>query len=140
MPTPLHVPALVCIPAEHEPGMQSEPEGQFRHAPALHLPSVPHVDAAVATQTLLGSVVPLVAAAHVPLTPPVSAAEHAWQAVLHAVLQQNPSAQKPLVHSLAAAHARPFGFVPQEPATQNSPGAHAALVVQVVKHALGPHT
>jgi len=41
---------------------------------------------------------PVVTAAQVPLAPPVRAAAHALHAVLHALLQQNPSAQKPDAH------------------------------------------
>ncbi len=50
-----------------------------------------------------------------PSTPPLSAARHDWQSVLlpppQAVLQHTPSAQKPLVQSLAFAQAWPVGVV-----------------------------
>jgi hypothetical protein len=90
--------AVVCIPAEHDAAPHAVPLGQSRQAPAWHLPSVPHVDGAVATQTPRGSVVPLVTLLHIPFVPPVSAAEQAWHAEVHAESQQNLSAQEPLAH------------------------------------------
>jgi hypothetical protein len=45
--------------------------------------------------------------AHVPLVPPVNAAAQAWQVPVHAVLQQNPLAQKPLLHWSVAVHDAP---------------------------------
>jgi hypothetical protein len=48
----------------------------------------------------------------VPFRPcPFAAAEHAWHVPAHAALQQLPSTQKPLVHSLAAAQACPLIFL-----------------------------
>ncbi len=44
----------------------------------------------------------------VPLLPPVSAAVQAWQVPLHAVSQQTPSAQWPVVQSVSAAQAVPL--------------------------------
>jgi hypothetical protein len=95
------------MPPEQDAAPQTVPAGQSRHAPALHLPSVPHVEGAVATQTPRGSTVPFVALAHVPFVPPVRAAEHAMHAPEHAPLQQKPSTQKPLAHWSRAVHATP---------------------------------
>jgi hypothetical protein len=92
-PAPLQVAAAVLVAPRHDAEPQRVPDGQFRHAPALQLPSVPHVEAALTAQTPRGSAIPFVAVAHVPFVPLVSAAEHAWQAVLHAVSQQKPSTQ-----------------------------------------------
>jgi hypothetical protein len=52
--------------------------------------------------------VPTTADAHVPLAPPVSAAEQAWQVPVHAPLQHTPSTQKPLAHWSVALHVAPF--------------------------------
>jgi hypothetical protein len=62
VPEPLQVPSVVCIPDEHDAVAQTVPEGQSSHAPALHFPSVPQLEAAVAAQRLRGSSVPFVAA------------------------------------------------------------------------------
>jgi len=105
MPVPLQV-ALVCIPAVHWL-VQLVPEGQSAQAPAVHVPSVPQVVSAVTTQMPRGSLSPLVTFTHLPFMLPVSAAEQAWQAVLHAELQQKPSTQKPSAHWLAALHVAP---------------------------------
>jgi hypothetical protein len=60
----------------------------------------------VDAQSLSGSV-PVGIALHVPFATPFFVAEHAWQSPVHAVLQQTPSTQKPLVHSPAATQAFP---------------------------------
>jgi hypothetical protein len=83
------------------------PEGQSAQAPAWHVPSAPHVVAAVTGQSARGSALPLLAAAQVPSAPPVFAAEHAWQALPHAVSQHTPSTQNPLWHAAAVAQAAP---------------------------------
>jgi len=65
------------------------------HAPpAAHTPVFPHGGADPQRE----SDAPVVTDAQVPLLPPVLAAAHALHAVLHALLQQNPSAQKPDAH------------------------------------------
>jgi hypothetical protein len=48
--------------------------------------------------------------AHVPLLPPVLAAEHARQLPVQVVLQQTPSMQLPLEHSFGNAQAMPSAF------------------------------
>jgi hypothetical protein len=95
-PEPLHA-VVLCWPTEHDVA-HTVPDGQSRQRPPLHLPSVPQLDAAVTAHSPRGSVVPFEATPHVPFAPPVSAAAHAWHAAAHAVLQQNPSTQKPLTH------------------------------------------
>ena len=47
----------------------------------------------------------------VPVVPPVFAFVHAWHLLPHAVLQQTPSMQLPLVHSLAPAQSWPLPFL-----------------------------
>src|SRR5262249_49930690 len=111
VPVPLHVPWVVCVPAEHDAKTQTVPDTYFRHAPApSQVPSRPQVLTAAAVHSLSGSA-PATMKPQVPSAPaPFFAAEHAWQNPVHVVLQQTPSAQTPLVHSLAAAHARPVAF------------------------------
>src|SRR5439155_735503 len=75
--------------------------------PAAHAPVFPHGGALPQRE----SAAPVVTLAHVPLAPPVRAAEHALHDVLHALLQHNPSAQKPDVHWLAAVHVPPVAFL-----------------------------
>ena len=53
---------------------------------------------------------------------------------MHAVAQQTPCAQMPELHSVAAPHAVPFGFLPQLMLAQLFGETHSALVEQVVPH------
>jgi hypothetical protein len=73
--------------------------------PAAQLPVNPHGGAAVHWPD--GAAVPPVTLAHVPLVPPVSVAEHAMQVPVHAVLQQNPLAQRLFVHASSVVHGTP---------------------------------
>ncbi len=61
------------------------------------MPLVPHEVAAVVAHRLRG-LEPLMAGPHMPLVPPLSAAEQAMQLPVHAMLQRTPSAQTPLWH------------------------------------------
>ncbi len=74
-PEPLHA-AVVAVPFA-QADAHAVPAGQSWQAPAWHLPSVPQVDAAFVAHRPRGSAIPSFAAAHVPFTPPVRAAEHA---------------------------------------------------------------
>ena len=105
VPEPLQL-AVLWDPPAHDV-VQSVPEGQSAHAPALHLPSRPQLVCAVAAQRPRGSVVPLVAALQVPSAPPVSAPAQAWHAPVHAMSQRTPSTQKPLWHWSVPVHAAP---------------------------------
>jgi len=60
----------------------------------------------------------------VPLTPPVFAALHAWHDPVHAALQQIPSAQNPLKHSVASVHVSPVSFLHVPAASQIEPIEH----------------
>ena len=62
---------------------------------------------AEAAQRASGSAVPALTDAHVPLLTPVLADEQDEQVPLQAELQQNPEAQNPMAHSLAAVHVAP---------------------------------
>jgi hypothetical protein len=80
-PLPLHVLAAVCVADEHDAPAHAVPADHLRQAPLpLHAPSSPHVDALLAVQSLLGSS----PSATFPQVPVV----HAWQAPVHAELQQ----------------------------------------------------
>lgn len=54
---------------------------------------------------------------------------------MHASLQHTPSAQKPDVHSVAAAQGEPLGLPVHAPLTHLSPVAQSASDAQVVLHA-----
>jgi hypothetical protein len=62
-----------------------------------------------------------------PLTPePFFVAVQAWQRPVHAALQQTPSAQKPLTHSVPSTHASPFGALQTLDPLQTSEPAHSS--------------
>jgi hypothetical protein len=109
VPAPSHVRVAVSTPAEHEAAAHMVPDGHSWHTPPAHLPSLPQVDAAFAAHRPRGSIVPSITVAQVPFAPPVSAPEQLWQAPPHAVLQQKPSTQKPLVHWSFAVQAEASG-------------------------------
>jgi hypothetical protein len=76
MPLPLHMPAVVSCPLEHEAAPHAVPEAACWHVPpAAHLPVLPHVPVTAHWPT--GAVVPAVMLAHVPSAWPVSAIVHA---------------------------------------------------------------
>jgi hypothetical protein len=111
LPLPSHWVSFVSMPPEQPTGLvhPGVPAGHCSHTPpAAHLPSFLHVDAACAVHWPLGSDAPAMTVPHVPLVPPVSAAEHAWHLPLHALLQQNPLTQLPIWHWLLVEHAVPF--------------------------------
>jgi hypothetical protein len=77
-PLPLHVPGVVSMPFAHEALTHTVAGPYFAHAPALHVPSVPQLVAAVIAQRWCGSTAPSLAAPQVPSAPlPLSAAEQA---------------------------------------------------------------
>jgi hypothetical protein len=59
---------------------------------------VPHEVGDVRAQSPRGSATPFVTGPHVPFAPPVRAAEQAWHAPVHELLQQKPSMHDPLAH------------------------------------------
>jgi len=65
--------------------------------------------------------------------PPVPVSAHDMQFPVHAVRQQTPCAQNPLLHSLPAVQTAPSGFRPQLDAVQTLPVVHSALVVQLAR-------
>ncbi len=54
-------------------------------------------------------------------------------APVQAPSQHTPCAQKPVEHSLPAAHAAPGGLSPHEPFVHKPPGTHSALVLHAPK-------
>lgn len=107
LPLPSHEPAAVCCPPVHVAAAQAAPEGTSAHAPAWHNPVEPHTSGFCTVQRLRGSSWLFFAGLHVPLGPVLISALHAWQAVLHAVLQHMPSTQWPVAHCASAVHALP---------------------------------
>lgn len=106
-PEPEQLPSSVSLPPVHEAVPHVVLAGQSAQAPPVHVPVVPHdVEAVVAHEPW--GLVPSGALLHVPSAPTLSAAVHAWQLPVHAVLQQTPSAQNPLVHWLTPEHAMPL--------------------------------
>jgi hypothetical protein len=70
------------------------------------------------------------------LTPPVFTALHAWQSPPQLELQQNPSAQNPLAHWLAAVHTPPMPSGGTHwPAMHTLPAVQVADVAHVVPQA-----
>jgi hypothetical protein len=61
--------------------------------------------------------------------PPVPVSAHDMQVPVHAVRQQTPCAQKPLLHSVPAPQDAPSGFSPQLDAVQTLPVVQSADVV-----------
>jgi hypothetical protein len=129
--------------------LQQKPSTQkplVHSAASVHVepcPSVEHVpdplQLVTPAHSLSGSVAP-VTLAHVPLAAPVLALLQALQSPPQAVLQQKPSAQKPLAHSLAAAHAAPVGcFTTQAPALQYAMAAQSTSLEHIVLQAVAPH-
>lgn len=98
VPLPSHVSAFCCVTPAHDDAAQTVPATYLRHAPAPHVPSLPHVDTASGAHSLSGSV-PAATLPHVPFVPPpFFAAEHATQTPLQAVAQHTVSTQNPLAH------------------------------------------
>src|SRR5262245_16311388 len=61
------------------------------------------------------------------------------QAVVHELLQQKPSTQKPLLHSVEIVQFIPFDFL-QTPALQMAPGTQSCGSMHMVRQAVGPQT
>jgi ribonuclease E len=121
LPAPSQLAAATATPLAQLAARHDVVAGALAQAPpAAQAPVLPHGGAA----TQRASAVPAVAAAQVPLAPPVLAAEQAVQAPVQAVLQQNPSTQLPEAHWLAAVQAAPLArHVPPAQAT-HTPFTH----------------
>ncbi len=96
-------------------GVQTVSAAYLAHPPRpSQAPVCPHVDLSVAVQTLCGSATPMAVGQQVPMRP-------LWlqltQGPVQVTLQQNPSAQNPEAHWLAAVQTAPMGRLPQLPFT-----------------------
>ena len=105
----------------------------FSHAPLpSQWPVFPHETGVPAVHPPAGSASPDETAAQVPSgDEPVSALVQAWQVPLQALVQQTPSAQKPLVHWSVAVQACPFGRFPAQTPLWHSPLRQSASAAQV---------
>jgi hypothetical protein len=85
----------------------------FWQAPPLpQRPVVPQgLVACSSMQIFFGSGFPAITDAQLPFPALVSAFLHEVQASVHAPLQQNPSTQKPVAHSLASVQTEPLSFL-----------------------------
>jgi hypothetical protein len=118
------------VVVEHDSGKHGVPDGHLWQAPApSHRPLVPQVDWSAVGQLPDGSSVPAGTSEQTPRTTEMQV----LHAVLQAVSQQTPCAQKLLRHSVASEQAAPFSFSPHEFRAQVNGVTHWLLVVQAVK-------
>jgi hypothetical protein len=92
----------------------------------LQAPLDPQVSGGSIAQTPWGSGAPAAEGVHWPILP---GSLQLTQGPLQATLQQTPSAQKPLSHSVPAWQTAPGAFLPHCPSRQGSP-AHWLSAVQ----------
>jgi hypothetical protein len=137
VPAPLQVEAEVSCALVQLAARQTVPAAHLRHAPApSQVPSVPHVEAADAVQSLRG-LVPGSANLHVPT---LFVALHVWQVPVQEVSQQTPSTQWPLAQSLVSSQVVPFASTgTQAVATQWLPAEQSVFETHEVTHADAPH-
>jgi hypothetical protein len=107
-PAPSQSRSSVATPPVHAAGAHTVPAAKRAQAPLpSQVPVVPQVEGALVAQVSCGSE-PAITGPQAPFAPcPLAAAEQAWQAPVQAASQHTPSAQKPDVHSVAAAHGEP---------------------------------
>jgi hypothetical protein len=106
---PLARPLSAAEHASHVPLHALSQQNPSVHSPLRQLPSSVQPCPWSSAQALLPLQAPFAhsfwgselfgMAVQVPFAPPLSALEHAWQVLLHAVSQQRPSTQNPVVHS-----------------------------------------
>jgi hypothetical protein len=113
VPEPSHVCcAFALVAVGHDEGTQTEPEAQYRHAPApSQKPSRPQLvigagahDDAPADERFF----PFCTLPQVPLARPVSVARQELHGPAHAASQQTPSTQLSLAQLTASVHALPL--------------------------------
>jgi hypothetical protein len=137
VPLPLQASAglSVTLSAAQLAGLHTVPLAWSWHAPVpLQMPVIPQVDESWARHSLSGSL-PTRKLPQMPSRPkPFFSVVQAWQVPVQAVLQQMPSAQKPVAHSPPALQGSlgPF-FGRQTAPVQYAVGAHSALVTQLVR-------
>ena len=122
-PAPLHELGLVYKAAVQD---SAAPQGvaasYTAHPPLpLHRPVVPHELAESDAHFLCGSSAAFATGVHMPSLP---ASAQDSQAPSQALLQQKPSAQWLLTHSLSAPQMAPGGFGPQPPLIHDLPATH----------------
>jgi hypothetical protein len=148
VPVPLHALAVVSMLPVHDcTGPHGVDAAQRAQLPDLHWPVNPQLDIALATHTPRGSFMPSTTFRHVPSATPLSAALHALQTLVHAVLQHLPSTQKPLSHCAALVHELPMtppsasgapsGPPPRSSALRSSGAARSAIVMSEYPHDVG---
>jgi hypothetical protein len=140
LPAPSHVFGSVWVDvlAGHDGGTHCVPACHLWHAPfPSHVPSLPHVVAAVTPHWPLGSARPAPTGEHVPS---VALSVHETQGPAQVALQQTFCAEhtRPAAHWLVAVQAPPFGSRPHEPLMQVALAAQSALAVQVALQAATP--
>jgi hypothetical protein len=137
-PAPLHVRASVpvVIPVGQVAAAHWVPAAYSWQAPLpSQNPVVPQVAAAWPTHWFAGSVPPAATGVQVPALP---ASAQDMQLDPHAVAQQTPCAQIPVLHSVPPAQVAPVDFSPHEPPLQTLPGAQSAFEVHVALQAAAP--
>jgi hypothetical protein len=131
---------VVSVDAAQVDGMHIVPVGYVAQAPApSQAPVVPQVATAMLMQVPAGSVPPGGTAWHVPSWP---ATAHEWQGPQAAAgrLQQSPSVQWPLKHSVSIMQAAPFAFrLVQTLDMHVSPIAQSPLSAHIVLQETAPH-
>ena len=98
-------------------------------------PVVPQLAAAWATHWWAGSVPPAATGAHVPA---LAVSAHDVHDAPHAVAQQIPCAQIPVLHSVPPAQAAPVDFSPHDPSRQTAGATQSAFDTHVALQAAGP--
>src|SRR6185312_2898270 len=132
-PSQVELPVKVTEPAGQVAGAQVVPPAYFWHAPAWHLPFVPHDVAPWSLHNPAGSDVPSATFVQVPR---VALSAQDWQLPVHALLQQIPCAQKPLRHSIPDEQAAPLLTLPHRVEVQWLGVRHCVSVEQALKHLL----
>ena len=133
-PAPLQLPWFVCVPALHDCMPQLVALAGKVHAvadAAVHVP--PHVVPLPAQSPRMPCGCPLVTCEH---TPSDVGKSHAWHLPLQSLLQQVPSTQWSLVHSLDDEQLAPSGLVPQLIETQVAGALQSPMPLHVVLHAV----
>jgi hypothetical protein len=133
VPAPSHAAAAVKVvdPAGQVASAHGSPCAYFWHAPASHMPLVPHVAGGITVHVPDGSGAPVATFVHWPIVP---ASAHDLQAPAQAVAQQTPCAHTPEAHSPWSEQNEPLLFFPHELWASHWLGAtQSAFVPHVAK-------
>ena len=130
MPAPLQLPTAVKVDPLQEAAPQLVVAGAFLQAPLpSHFPVKPH--GGLAWQPPCGSISSAPTGWQVP---PMPATLHDWQFPQLSAVQQTPSAQWPLSHSVPCVQSWPSRLSPQEPALQTLPVEQSLSAPQAALH------